>query len=1530
MASRGAFGFRSGRQTEKEDKKSKTPALSRTPSLTSNTPSTSKPVSHSTSFFSRNKHSKSKGDVSSTASNIPGIAGQHALGVSSARTNTGASSDAGSAMSLGGVSTGKTTIQSKAGKPRHVLRRKAPSIEQHGAYARTESSASSYEPTPSRQYLGSKSSPGGYTDTGPRSILGVTAPPTSSSSVAKIPRGLGLGAEFATSSSHMASYNSRNNMPPSSTPTFPPPTPTYAQDSGSSTRRSESPSAFSRTSTPTSMSSQSPGVPTPAKAPVRARPTSPSRSRPPVTRNRFAERLIHHEDNGISRNTGLTAVRESATSSSSSSTLKPESRTGTSRAAYADRSSPQAGNLPTRTSSKKESTSQSQSQPQGFPQRKGSLNYGLEQRQMNAKRLAESPLEPDAEPPRSRTAPPRPSRDGVPQLNVALASPTDHTPRLQPSALASDGKSRDSFDTDRPEPEIRLGSSRSLKHGLGRSPSDVTSVQPSRMPSPNLLASRQATQTSPFYSRPSPSLETSLISVKSSKDLSPQSAGSAKSSSRFGFFSRRAKHPPETPLSEQAEKTAKKGPAAGTGHEGYGKYALRGRSGSATTSASRGRSTSSTSIGRTPSSRKSSLTRSDEPELDEFYRDRLAPRAITGGGRNVESANDVYMSESAQGSNNTLDSIARTIPASQIRPLRTEVSAQEPAHKLHHVNRRLPQREGDPSKPVLNQPYQPSGTPSLATRRSLHRSQLLQDAEPVRIPAPIDTAKSAAAPLTSRDTFLSSVSPTHGASGTDDISEGHEGNWLKAKRSGKPKKSPRQWNFFQRARGSPKRPAVPTAPRSDDDYSAVQALSTKVAGVTETRQVPFYALMNNSEQDPYDQMSSGQLTRTTSETDNQSIYSRFQSRDHSPAREQRKESMLLPSPPTLTMEFAKQANLQRSPEPEAPSRVSLEKPEPTSISEPRKPRLQQVGRIPRVVSKRDHVHRPAPQSFSRPRPVTPREDPVPHSAPPVVEAGTLPEPERPVLGVQTEALPQRPWGSLDSGKPASAPVKSSETSEHANQADEFLAFPPRIGSEVSGSSSSGILSFAAATTAVVPGPGAAPNDDEIWNEYNEFLDTVQTPTPLRNERTNPMEKTAQQIRMQPAPLHVRRDSSVTGSRSGSPVKEHASTYPPASAPPNKDLPMPPKRGKLFDAQPPTPGTISDLLASYDRNSTASKHRSRSTTSRYSTSSIESEADSLAGREAQGLQPGFCAPQTAAASRLSQIYLRRDALLASRWLSFDRVLFSPAHFEIQTNSKNNVLILDGLGNDEWSFYCAENYPKTQVFNLSSSFRNDVAPTASIPGVSPPQNHQQRRYLGLDRPFPFAGDTFSTAVFRFPAATSDANYYNAISELKRVLRPGGYLEISLLDIDLVNMGNLARKALRGLKERKHTQDPEVSLKPVSDNIQKMLGKKGFENLNRCTLDVPVAGFVNNSRAESFDEASGKELPPKRNSARASGSIAKNLSKVGRWWFTSCYESGLQGTMWNDKALLAECEARETGFKLLLCYAQKPINKRRTRSF
>ena len=125
--------------------------------------------------------------------------------------------------------------------------------------------------------------------------------------------------------------------------------------------------------------------------------------------------------------------------------------------------------------------------------------------------------------------------------------------------------------------------------------------------------------------------------------------------------------------------------------------------------------------------------------------------------------------------------------------------------------------------------------------------------------------------------------------------------------------------------------------------------------------------------------------------------------------------------------------------------------------------------------------------------------------------------------------------------------------------------------------------------------------------------------------------------------------------------------------------------------------------------------------------------------------------------------------------------------------------------------------------------------------PPTNHHTVYHAGLSNPLPFPKDYFTVAVLRFPAVSSETVQGNIIQECKRVLRTGGYLEMCLLDRDMVNMGPRTRKAVRQLKETTCLSDSTISLKPTSDSVQRQLGTQGFDNLRRCMVRIPVAGMV-----------------------------------------------------------------------------------------
>jgi hypothetical protein len=203
------------------------------------------------------------------------------------------------------------------------------------------------------------------------------------------------------------------------------------------------------------------------------------------------------------------------------------------------------------------------------------------------------------------------------------------------------------------------------------------------------------------------------------------------------------------------------------------------------------------------------------------------------------------------------------------------------------------------------------------------------------------------------------------------------------------------------------------------------------------------------------------------------------------------------------------------------------------------------------------------------------------------------------------------------------------------------------------------------------------------------------------------------------------------------------------------------------------------------------------------------------------------------------------------------------------------------------------------------------------------------------------------------------------------------MSILDRDMVNMGARTRKAVRRLKEQTYLSNSAISLKPTSDLMQRLIGTQGFDNLRRCMVRIPVAGMVVRS-SDSTNSSSNRSLSATGTttstglsapaisvttsasqgthttfsednvslgdllsdpspSAANDESIAKIVARVGRWWYTKCYEdpvlpdTGDNGpSMWKDRKVLRECQKRGSGFRMLIAYAQKPSEpKRRTAS-
>lgn len=213
---------------------------------------------------------------------------------------------------------------------------------------------------------------------------------------------------------------------------------------------------------------------------------------------------------------------------------------------------------------------------------------------------------------------------------------------------------------------------------------------------------------------------------------------------------------------------------------------------------------------------------------------------------------------------------------------------------------------------------------------------------------------------------------------------------------------------------------------------------------------------------------------------------------------------------------------------------------------------------------------------------------------------------------------------------------------------------------------------------------------------------------------------------------------------------------------------------------------------------------------------------------------------------------------------------------------------------------------------------------------------------------------------------------------MLKPGGYIEITLLDLDMLNMGPRTRRAVRGLKTRLKCRDEGVVLGTLGDVVLRGLGARGFGDVKSCRVGIPVAGVLERikrpgEKGEGMEREGETQPSEKRQkdsrslaemmkdeSESADECITRMVAKVGRWWYTRCYEASLiasarkenstnenndekhgekgkgkttqkeQKSIFADIKILDECEKWNSSFKLVVIHAQKPmVVRRRTNS-
>lgn len=278
-----------------------------------------------------------------------------------------------------------------------------------------------------------------------------------------------------------------------------------------------------------------------------------------------------------------------------------------------------------------------------------------------------------------------------------------------------------------------------------------------------------------------------------------------------------------------------------------------------------------------------------------------------------------------------------------------------------------------------------------------------------------------------------------------------------------------------------------------------------------------------------------------------------------------------------------------------------------------------------------------------------------------------------------------------------------------NEKSEFLAFPKRNDSELFYTSSSDAASTRTDSTLIAQPPRRFwLGNEDIWNEYNDLLDEamIDKPRPVTNvtKSTLPTEShpvTSSQYDKTQGTEELPHKPSLIKIPA---VLQELSTphdVEPASSAEGWN------RFSHFlqpGVDPTTPYSISDIMAGYsDRTMSGRSSKVRLSPPRINHESLKSGYPSqYSGHSGIDHKTGFRPEERGRPSSSLQTTvdssdlfnkhgkqhqsllesadgnLRLGALMTSKWLSFGRVLFSPAHDEMRNSQDCRVLIIDGLG------------------------------------------------------------------------------------------------------------------------------------------------------------------------------------------------------------------------------------------------------------
>lgn len=285
------------------------------------------------------------------------------------------------------------------------------------------------------------------------------------------------------------------------------------------------------------------------------------------------------------------------------------------------------------------------------------------------------------------------------------------------------------------------------------------------------------------------------------------------------------------------------------------------------------------------------------------------------------------------------------------------------------------------------------------------------------------------------------------------------------------------------------------------------------------------------------------------------------------------------------------------------------------------------------------------------------------------------------------------------------------------------------------------------------------------------------------------------------------------------------------------------------------------------------------------------------------------------------------LMAMKWLSFGRVLFSPGHHLIELSgdvgiamgvSESSILDLDGVVSADYSWHLAEEYPFTTIYNVLLPH----SPRPQRNSTSPPNVHHitaptlsNLSALPSNSIDVIVSHNLPLFLLQHKHKTTEELIQLTVGvfrECARVLKPHGYFEITIVDPVMNNMGPRTRTWIAkniplagGMKPSKIILTALERLGSTSSGVNFL-----FDEVKECWVWMPTTSI-------------GDEL-------------STVTSMVGRHLYDHLYTPAedddsvvdvvygmkvrRECMIWKDDKIVEECQKENTAFKWLKCYARK----------